>query len=282
MDAPNTTIEELDSVVVRFAGDSGDGIQLLGSQFTVTTALAGSGLSTFPDFPAEIRAPAGTLFGVSAYQIKFGARQIFTSGDEPDVLVALNPAALVTNLPLLREGGIVIVDTGAFVARNLKKAGLENNPLEDDTLDAYRVIDIDITKLTMDAVKDMGLGNKEAHRCKNFWALGLTIWMFDHDRAPIEDWLNRKFANDEKVLKANVAALTAGHAFGETVELSGDIKRYHVDEWEAEPGLYRTVTGSQALSWGLVGRQPVGRFADDLQFLPHYACLAFIAQLWRR
>lgn len=256
--------EELDSVVVRFAGDSGDGVQLLGSQFTVTTALAGSGLSTFPDFPAEIRAPAGTLFGVSAYQIKFGARQIFTSGDEPDVLVALNPAALSTNLPLLCEGGVVIVDTGSFVERNLKKAEYESNPLEDGSLDGYRVMPVDITKMAVESVKDLGLSNKEAHRCKNMWALGLTVWMFSTDRAPIIEWLEEKFAKNEKVRKANIAALNAGHAYGETVEAGGDVKQYRVGAADdIQPGLYRTVTGSQALSWGLAAASQL----SDLQMV---------------
>ena len=265
MNAPIAIAEdELDCVVVRFAGDSGDGVQLLGSQFTVSTALAGSGLSTFPDFPAEIRAPAGTLFGVSAYQIKFGARQIFTSGDEPDVLVALNPAALATNLPLLREGGVVIADTGAFVERNLKKAQYETNPLEDGSLDGYRLMPIDITKLALESVKDLGLSNKEAHRSKNMWALGLTLWMFSHDRAPIVEWLEAKFAKDDKIRGANIAALNAGHAYGETVEAGGDIKRYHVGAADdIQPGLYRTVTGSQALSWGLAAASQL----SDLQMM---------------
>ena len=256
--------DELDCVVVRFAGDSGDGVQLLGSQFTVSAALAGSGLSTFPDFPAEIRAPQGTLFGVSAYQIKFGARQIFTSGDEPDVLVALNPAALSTNLPLLREGGVVIADSGAFVDRNLKKAEYETNPLEDGSLDGFRVMPIDITRLAVESVKDLGLSKKEAQRCKNMWALGLTLWMFSNDRAPVIEWLEAKFAKDEKVRAGNIAALNAGHAYGETVEAGGDIKRYNVGSADdVQPGLYRTVTGSQALSWGLAAASQLA----DLQMV---------------
>ncbi len=256
---------DLESVVIRFAGDSGDGIQLLGSQFTVSTALAGSGLTTFPDFPAEIRAPAGTTFGVSAYQIKFGAREIFTSGDAPDVLVALNPAALKVNLPLLKPGGLVVVDKGTFVERNFKKAHIERNPLEDDTLADFRVLAIDITKMTLETVKPLGLGNKDAQRCKNMWALGLMLWMFDHKRDPIIEWLKEKFAKNEKVAEANIAALNAGHAFGETAELSGDLHRYHVGPAKAAPGLYRTVTGAQALAWGLAA-------AGQLAKLPLVFC----------
>lgn len=242
---------DLDSVVIRFAGDSGDGIQLLGSQFMVSTALAGSGLTTFPDFPAEIRAPVGTTFGVSAYQIKFGARKIFTSGDQPDVLVALNPAALKVNVERLAEGSLIVVDTGTFIERNFKKAHLEANPLEDGTLAKFQVLKVDISRLTMEAVKEFSLGNKYALRCKNLWALGLMLWMFDHDRTPIIEWLNGKFAKNENVRDANIAALNAGHAFGETAELSGDMRRYHVGAATQTPGLYRTVTGAQALSWGL-------------------------------
>ena len=167
----NKNREELDDVVVRFAGDSGDGVQITGGQFTITTALAGNDLTTFPDFPAEIRAPAGTTFGVSAFQIHFGSRKIRTAGDSPDVLVALNPAALKVNVGDLDKGGLIIADTGSFNDRNLKKCGFESNPLEDESLGDYKVIDIDITKSTLEAVKDLGLSQKEAVRCKNIWTL---------------------------------------------------------------------------------------------------------------
>ncbi|GIX17207.1 MAG: hypothetical protein KatS3mg119_1393 [Rhodothalassiaceae bacterium] len=186
---PSRELAALDRVVVRFAGDSGDGIQLTGTQFASATALAGNDLATFPDYPAEIRAPAGTTFGVSAYQIQFGSGSVLTAGDEPDVLVALNPAALKVNLPALREGALVIVDTGAFTTRNLQKAGFETNPLTDETLSKYQVLAIDISKLTLDAVKDFGLSNKEALRCKNMWTLGLVLWMFTRPRKPVIDWL---------------------------------------------------------------------------------------------
>ncbi len=243
---------DLESMVVRFAGDSGDGIQLTGSQFAVSTALSGSDLATFPDFPAEIRAPAGTTFGVSAFQINFGSGVVKTAGDEPDVLVALNPAALKVNLPILREGGLVIVDTGTFVDRNLKKAKYESNPLEDGSLDAYRKIEIDISRLTLEAVKDSGLGKKDALRCKNLWSLGLMLWLFGRKRKPIFDWLEQKFAKVESIRDANIAALNAGHAYGETTELSANFTGFRIGPSELPPGTYRTVTGSQALAWGLV------------------------------
>ena len=244
-------LEALDSVVVRFAGDSGDGIQLTGTQFTSSTALAGNDLATFPDFPAEIRAPAGTTFGVSAFQINFGSSRVLTAGDEPDVLVAMNPAALMVNLDSLRKGGLVVLDTATFTRRNLQKAGFEADPCEDGTLDAFRVLAFDISKLTVEAVKEFGLSNKEALRCKNMWTLGLMLWMFTRSREPVTRWLNAKFAAKPLVRDANLAALNAGHAFGETAELSGEVKRYRVDRAQSEPGEYRTVTGSQALAWGV-------------------------------
>lgn len=243
--------DRLESVVVRFAGDSGDGMQLTGSQFAVSTALAGAGLSTFPDFPAEIRAPIGTTFGVSAYQINFGSNDVMTAGDAPDVLVAMNPAALKVDLPLLRAGGMVVLDTGAFTDRNLKKAGFEANPLEDDTLAKYQVLKIDVTKFTLEAVSEFGLGNKDALRSKNMWMLGLMLWMFGRKRKPITDWLSEKFAKNELVRDANIGALNAGHAYGETAELSIGMKRYEIAAQEHEPGTYRTVTGAQAISWGI-------------------------------
>jgi len=245
-------ILELESAVVRFAGDSGDGMQLTGTQFTTSTALAGSDLATFPDFPAEIRAPQGTTFGVSAFQINFGARDIKTTGDEPDVLVAMNPAALMTNLQQLRKGGLLIVDTGAFTKRNLQKAGYADDPITEDLRSNYQLIEIDISKMTLESVKEHGLGNKDALRCKNMWTLGLVLWMFARDRAPVEAWLRGKFKKLPEVAAANVAALNAGHAYGETAELSAAIKRYYIGAKPTDAGLYRTVTGSQAMAWGLV------------------------------
>jgi 2-oxoglutarate ferredoxin oxidoreductase subunit alpha len=249
-----------EAVVVRFAGDSGDGMQLTGGQFTLSTALAGNDLATFPDFPAEIRAPQGTLFGVSAFQINFGSTEITTAGDQPDVLIAMNPAALKTNAPALKAGGLIIADTGEFTKRNLEKAKYDVSPLDDGSLAKWDVLAFDISALTIEAVKPFGLGNKDALRCKNMWTLGLALWMFDRDRQPIIDGLNAKFKGDKKILAdANIAALNAGHAYGETAELSGPLKQQHIDPVPSPAGLYRTVTGAESISYGLVaGAQLAG------------------------
>lgn len=285
--------EEVESVVIRFAGDSGDGVQITGSQFTDTTALAGNDLATFPDFPAEIRAPAGTTFGVSAFQINFGARSIATPGDEPDVLVAFNPAALKVNLNDIHPGGLIILDSGTFSARNLDKAGFENNPLEDDTLEKHRSLKIDISKLTLESVKQFGLTSKEGLRCKNFWTLGLVYWLYGRDRTPTIDWLNQKFANRPEIAEANIAALNAGHAFAETAEMPGEISSYIVPPAELEPGIYRNVTGTDALAWGLLaGSQlaelklmfcsypitPASSLLHTLARLKHYDVVTFQAE----
>jgi 2-oxoglutarate ferredoxin oxidoreductase subunit alpha len=242
----------LESAVVRFAGDSGDGMQLTGSQFTLSTALAGNDLATFPDFPAEIRAPVGTTFGVSAFQINFGARVIKTSGDALDVLVAMNPAALKVDLGDLKPGGLVILDSGAFNERNLTKAGYAADPRSDGSLKGYRVFEVDMSQLTQDAVKDAGLTKKEALRCKNMWALGLVYWMFGRERQATVDWLSGKFQSRPEIANANIAALNAGHAFGETAEVGQDLAAFSVPAAEIAPGLYRNITGAEALSWGLL------------------------------
>ena len=248
-----------EAMVVRFAGDSGDGMQLTGGQFTLSTALAGNDLATFPDFPAEIRAPQGTLFGVSAFQINFGSTEIETAGDAPDVLVAMNPAALKTNVGALKPGGLIIADGGEFTKRNLEKAHYAASPLDDGSLAKWQLLAFDISKLTLDAVKPFGLGNKEALRCKNMWTLGLALWMFDRERQPLIDWLNGKFSKNQVLADANVAALNAGHAYGETAELSGPLRQMHMVPAKSEPGLYRTVTGAEAISFGLVaGAQLAG------------------------
>src|SRR6266536_363268 len=244
--------ETRDSVVIRFAGDSGDGMQVTGSQFTLETALAGSDFSTFPDFPAEIRAPTGTTFGVSAFQIHFGGGDVMTPGDAVDVLVAMNPAALTVELRDLKVGGTVIVDTAAFNERNLSKAGYARNPLEDDSLARYQVLKFDITKLTADAVKPHGLSSREAHLCRNMWALGLLLWMYGYERTATIEWLNRKFAKKPLIAAANVAAVNAGHAFGETAEMAEHMVGYVVPKADVEPGRYRTVSGTEGLAWGLV------------------------------
>ncbi len=243
--------EVRDSVVIRFAGDSGDGMQLTGSQFTLEAALAGSDIATFPDYPAEIRAPAGTTYGVSAFQIHFGG-DIATAGDEPDVLVALNPAALKVNVRDIRIGGLVIVDTGTFTKRNLDKAGFAASPLEDNTLAPYQLLKLDISRRTLEALEEYGLSQKDALRSRNMWTLGLMLWMFGQDRQATADWIAKKFAKTPTLAQANVAALNAGHAFGETVEMPSDVVGYTVAKSDVAPGVYRTVTGTEATAWGLV------------------------------
>jgi 2-oxoglutarate ferredoxin oxidoreductase subunit alpha len=248
-----------EAVVVRFAGDSGDGMQLTGGQFTLSTALAGNDLATFPDFPAEIRAPQGTLFGVSAFQINFGSTDITTAGDAPDVLVAMNPAALKTNVDALKPGGLIIADTGEFTKRNLEKAKYESNPIDDGSLAKWQLLAFDISAQTLESVKPFGLGNKEALRCKNMWTLGLALWMFDRDRGPLVDWLKDKFKKNPVLADANIAALNAGHAYGETAEISSTVARLNLAPVDSPPGLYRTVTGAEAISLGLVaGAQLAG------------------------
>ena len=250
--APQRERKALDSVVIRFAGDSGDGMQLTGTQFTQSTALMGNDLATFPDFPAEIRAPAGTTFGVSAFQINFASYDIQTPGDDPDVLVAMNPAALKVHLRDVPKGGTLVINTDAFTPRNITRAGYDANPLEDGTLDNYVVITVEMNKLTNAAVADCGVSSKEATRAKNFWALGLMCWMYDRDRQPTIDWVNQRFAKVSHIASANIAALNAGHAYGETVELPSGAGAYKVARADVRPGTYRAVTGTEAIAWGLV------------------------------
>jgi len=277
-----------ESIVVRFAGDSGDGMQLTGGQFTLSTALAGNDLATFPDFPAEIRAPQGTLFGVSAFQINFGSDAIDTAGDAYDVLVAMNPAALKTNVGDLKPGGLIIADEGEFTDRNLAKAKYDADPLKDGSLAKWQLMAFNISQLTLDAVKPFGLGNKEALRCKNMWTLGLALWMFDRDRAPLVDWLKAKFAKAPTLAEANIAALNAGHAYGETAEISGGglgdhgLQQHHVPAAPAEPGLYRTITGAESISLGLVaGSQLAGvpMFFGGYPITPASAILHHLSRL---
>ncbi len=247
------------SIVVRFAGDSGDGVQLLGGQFAESTALAGSDFSTFPDFPAEIRAPVGTTFGVSAFQINLGARRIATAGDAPDVLVAFNPAALKVNLPLLPKGALIILNTDEFNERNFAKANIKQDPRETGALADFQVIEIPIKTQTLEAVKDSGLSRRDSEQCKNFWALGAVLWMFGRDRAPIEAWINKKFAKLPDVLAGNLAALNAGHAYAETVELSAELPQFELGAAPMAPGDYRSITGAEALALGLAA---AGELAD--------------------
>ena len=274
-----------DSVVVRFAGDSGDGMQLTGGQFTLSTALAGNDLATFPDFPAEIRAPQGTLFGVSAFQINFGSSDITTAGDQPDVLIAMNPAALKTNVKDLKPGGLIIADTGEFTDRNLAKAKYESNPLEDGSLSRWQVVAFDISQRTLDSVKPFGLGNKEALRCKNMWTLGLALWMFDRDRQAIIDWLRVNFARAPELADANIAAQNARHSYGETAEISGTglgMRQLSVPAAPQPEGLYRTITGADAIAYGLVaGAQLAGlkMFYGGYPITPASAVLHTLSRL---
>jgi 2-oxoglutarate ferredoxin oxidoreductase subunit alpha len=248
-----------ESVVVRFAGDSGDGVQLMGTQFVAATALAGNDFATFPDYPAEIRAPAGTTFGVSAYQIHLGARPITTAGDAPQVLVAFNPAALKVNLPLVAPGALIVLNVDSFTSRGLAKAGYQTDPRKSGALDGYQVVEVDMTQATLDATKEFELSKSDAGRCKNFWALGLVQWMFNHDISQIEDWIAKKFAKEAKIRDANLAALRAGHAYGETAELAAAVPHVKAIEAQFPPGEYRGVRGSEALSLGLAA---AGELAD--------------------
>ncbi len=243
-------VKTLPGAVVRFAGDSGDGMQVTGAQFTVAAALAGNDLATFPDYPAEIRAPAGTTYGVSGFQINFAARDVFTPGDAPDVLVAMNPAAFKTNIKDLKRGGLLIVNTGAFTQQNLKKAGYEANPLEGDLVDGYSLLAIDITKATLAAVKETGISTKEANRCKNFWTLGLMFWVYGRELESTIKWIDSKFRSEPMVAQANILALKSGWAYGETTEASHF--RYDVPAAPVAKGTYRNIGGNQATALGIV------------------------------
>jgi 2-oxoglutarate ferredoxin oxidoreductase subunit alpha len=245
-------VEQLSQVIVRFAGDSGDGMQLTGSQFTSETALLGNDISTLPDFPAEIRAPAGSLPGVSGFQLHFADHDILTPGDAPNVLVAMNPAALKTNVRDLPKGGTLIVDADAFSDRNLKKAGYAQSPLEDGSLDEYQLHRVPLTTLTVGALKDVeGVTPREAERSKNMFALGLMSWLYGRPIEPTVDFLQSKFGvKRPEIAEANVKALQAGYAFGETTETFA--VTYEIKPAKMRPGTYRNITGNQALSYGLV------------------------------
>ena len=237
-------------MVIRFAGDSGDGMQLTGDRFTNATAVLGNDLATLPDFPAEIRAPAGTVHGVSAFQIQFASSDILTPGDHPGVLVAMNPAALKAELASVEKGGVVIVNEDAFTERNIQKAGYAADPLTDGTLDGFQVYRVPMTSITVRAVEEFGLSRKEAERSKNMFALGLVSWMFGRPTDVTLNWLHKKFGDKPQVYDANVAAFKAGYNFGETTELFAT--SYVVKPAPAEPGTYRNISGATALAWGLV------------------------------
>ncbi|HSD09644.1 MAG TPA: 2-oxoacid:acceptor oxidoreductase subunit alpha [Candidatus Binatia bacterium] len=236
--------------MIRFAGDSGDGMQLTGMQFTTESALAGNDIGTLPDFPAEIRAPAGTLAGVSAFQVNFASQHVFTPGDDVDVLVAMNPAALRTNLADLKSGGILVANTEAYSEQNLQRAGYAKNPLEDGSLDRYQLFKVDITKLTVNALQDLGLSNREALRCKNFFALGLISWLYHRPIESTEHWIHAKFKKTPELVEANLRALHAGYNYGDTAELFA--VSYEVKPAPIAPGFYRNITGNSATAMGFV------------------------------
>jgi 2-oxoglutarate ferredoxin oxidoreductase subunit alpha len=242
---------ELESVVIRFAGDSGDGMQLTGGRFTSETALSGNDLATFPDFPAEIRAPAGSLPGGSGFQLHYADHQILTPGDRPDVLVAMNPAALKTNLQDLPKGATLILDTDAFTDRNLKKAGYDTNPLEDGTLEDYQLHAVPLTSLTVGALKEIeGVTAREAERAKNMFALGLMSWLYGRETESTTTFITTKFAKRPEIADANLKAFNTGYHFGETSEAFA--VQYEVKPAKLPPGRYRQITGNTALSWGLI------------------------------
>ncbi|MEM8960261.1 MAG: 2-oxoacid:acceptor oxidoreductase subunit alpha [Acidobacteriota bacterium] len=248
--ADSRPVEKVSDVVIRFAGDSGDGMQLTGSQFTSTSALVGNDLSTLPDFPAEIRAPAGTLPGVSAFQVRIADYDIHTPGDTPDVLVAMNPAALKTNIGELIAGGVVIVNTSEFNKRAFKKAHYDSDPLEDGSLDGYRVVEVELTKLTREALGDFDIGNRAKDRCKNFFALGMVYWLFSRPLDSTIEWLEKKFAKKPDIAAANVKALKSGWNYCDIV---GAFQvRYEIEPAPMQPGTYRNINGNQALALGLV------------------------------
>lgn len=277
---PNKKTEKLDSVVIRFAGDSGDGMQLMGDRFTNTAALVGNDLGTFPDFPAEIRAPAGSLAGVSAFQLQFSSKDIFTPGDKLDVLVAMNPAALKMHIEDLKSDGILIANKSNFTPRNLKMAGWENNPLEDDYLKNYVVYDLEISRLVANATEDMGLSSKIIERTKNFFGLGLLYWMYGRPIEPTKTWLEKKFKNKPELIEANTRALQAGYNFGDITESFAT--QYEVGAAPLKPGTYRNIVGNYATGLGLLaasqlsklplffGGYPITPASDILHQLSHY------------
>lgn len=273
-------IVQLDAVTVRFAGDSGDGMQLAGTQFTNTSALAGNDVATFPDFPAEIRAPRGTLAGVSGFQVHFASTDIFTPGDQLDALVAMNPAALKTNLSDLEPGGMLIVNEDAFDPKSMTQAGYETSPLEDGSLDRYQLFKVPVTTLTRRAVEGLGLSQKEADRCRNFFAMGLVYWLYGRSLDVTRRFIESKFGNKPEIAQANLKALQAGRNYGETTDAF--ISSYRVDRAQLPPGQYRNMTGNQALAWGLMaaaersgkplflGTYPITPASDILHELSKY------------
>jgi 2-oxoglutarate ferredoxin oxidoreductase subunit alpha len=247
---PQQLVQEIDEVVIRFAGDSGDGMQLTGSQFADTTAMVGNDLATLPDYPAEIRAPAGTLAGVSGYQINFSSHDIRHPGDTPNVLVAMNPAALKANIADLEEGGILLLDADAFTEGNLGKAGYKANPLRDGSLTRFRVFEIPITAMTLKAVVETGLAGRQASRCKNFFALGMVFWLYERPVDYTREWIDKKFKSNQQIQKANTLALLAGYNYADTTEAFNT--HYRVRKARLAPGTYRSLTGNEATALGFI------------------------------
>ncbi len=244
------TLTEVESVVIRFSGDSGDGMQLTGTQFSNTSAIMGNDIATFPDYPAEIRAPQGTLAGVSGFQIHFGSREIFTPGDESDMLVAFNPAALKVNLKDLKKGGTILVNIDAFTDSKIAKAGYESNPLESGELDGYQLIKVPIDSQTSEALKEIDLDTKSKKRCKNFYALGMTYFFYHREMDTTLNWMQQKFGDEPELLKANQTAMKAGAHFAETLETI--VSTYKVSKAKIEPGKYRQINGNTSTAWGFI------------------------------
>lgn len=278
--ASSKRIEALDDVTVRFAGDSGDGMQLAGTQFTRGTVIFGNDVSTFPDFPAEIRAPAGTLAGVSGFQVRFSSHDVHTPGDAVDTLVAFNPAALKVNMSDVKDGGMIIVNEDAFDKGRLKQAGFTDSPLEDGTLSKYRVFRVPVNKLTREALKDSGLGAKDVDRCKNFFALGLVYWLYGRPMDTTIKWIEDKFGKNPALAEANKSVLKAGYYYGETCEVF--TSSYRVDRAHLPPGKYRRISGNEAVSLGFIaagqlsgkdvfyGSYPITPASDILHTLARY------------
>ncbi len=262
---PHVT-EQIDHIVIRFAGDSGDGMQLTGDRFTSASALFGNDLSTFPDYPAEIRAPAGTVNGVSSFQVHISDHDITTPGDAPGVLVAMNPAALKADLGRLTPGGTLILNVDTFDARNLEKAGFHSNPLDDDSLTGYRVIEVPMTELTKAAAAPLGVKPRDADRSKNFFALGLVSFMYSRPTEPTLDWIDEKYAKNDLVRQSNRAAYLAGYHYGETTEEFGH--RYEVKPAQLPPGEYTNINGNMALAWGLVAAAQLAKLPLTLGSYP--------------
>ncbi len=272
-------VEQLPQVIIRFAGDSGDGMQLTGGQFTSETALAGNDIATFPDFPAEIRAPAGSLPGVSGFQLHFADHDILTPGDAPNVLVAMNPAALKANVKDLPKGGTLIVNADAFNDRNLQKAGYATNPLEDGSLEEYQVHEVPLTSMTVEALKEVDVTSREAERSKNMFALGLMSWLYGRSIDSTIEFLQRKFASKPAIAEANVKAIQAGYAYGETTETFA--VTYEVKPAKLAPGTYRNITGNTALSYGLIAASKLSGLPLFLGAYPITPASAILEELAR-